>query len=116
MPKPNTALQLRSDWDFTLGEMLKYKSEEGVRVLLLVWDDKTSHNRFHNVQSGFEQWIQFEERNHSCCNSRWKSSIWKMKQTNSWSHKQHFYSTQLYELRKQSQIGPKFVCFNPFVY
>ncbi|KAL6993384.1 phospholipase D [Sarracenia purpurea var. burkii] len=29
--------------DLTLGELLKYKSEEGVRVLLLVWDDKTSH-------------------------------------------------------------------------
>ncbi|KAH7851166.1 hypothetical protein Vadar_008065 [Vaccinium darrowii] len=28
--------------DLTLGELLKYKSEEGVRVLLLVWDDKTS--------------------------------------------------------------------------
>ncbi|XP_051127054.1 phospholipase D delta-like [Andrographis paniculata] len=32
--------------DLTLGELLKYKSEEGVRVLLLVWDDKTSHDRF----------------------------------------------------------------------
>ncbi|KAM7256873.1 hypothetical protein ACFE04_012614 [Oxalis oulophora] len=28
--------------DLTLGELLKYKSEEGVRVLLLVWDDKSS--------------------------------------------------------------------------
>jgi len=26
--------------------LLKYKSQEGVRVLLLVWDDKTSHNKF----------------------------------------------------------------------
>lgn len=32
--------------DMTLGELLKYKSEEGVRVLLLVWDDKTSHDTF----------------------------------------------------------------------
>ncbi|KAL0726086.1 hypothetical protein Bca4012_022179 [Brassica carinata] len=32
--------------DLTLGELLKYKSEEGVRVLLLVWDDKTSHDKF----------------------------------------------------------------------
>ncbi|EPS62948.1 hypothetical protein M569_11840, partial [Genlisea aurea] len=32
--------------DLTLGELLKYKSQEGVRVLLLVWDDKTSHNKF----------------------------------------------------------------------
>jgi phospholipase D1/2 len=27
----------------TLGELLKYKSEEGVRVCLLVWDDRTSN-------------------------------------------------------------------------
>lgn len=27
----------------TLGELLRYKSEEGVRVCLLVWDDKTSN-------------------------------------------------------------------------
>lgn len=32
--------------DLTLGELLKYKSEEGVRVLMLVWDDKTSHNKY----------------------------------------------------------------------
>lgn len=32
--------------DLTLGDLLKYKSEEGVRVLLLVWDDKTSHDTF----------------------------------------------------------------------
>ncbi|XP_051123443.1 phospholipase D delta-like [Andrographis paniculata] len=31
--------------DLTLGELLKYKSQEGVRVLLLVWDDKTSHSK-----------------------------------------------------------------------
>ncbi|KAG6556491.1 hypothetical protein Mapa_001817 [Marchantia paleacea] len=31
--------------DLTLGELLKRKSKEGVRVLLLVWDDKTSHNK-----------------------------------------------------------------------
>ncbi|KAD2804601.1 hypothetical protein E3N88_37978 [Mikania micrantha] len=36
---------LRSGWELTLGELLKYKSQEGVRVLLLVWDDKTSHNK-----------------------------------------------------------------------
>ena len=29
--------------ELTLGELLKRKSAEGVRVLLLVWDDKTSH-------------------------------------------------------------------------
>lgn len=32
--------------DLNLGELLKYKSQEGVRVLLLVWDDKTSHSKF----------------------------------------------------------------------
>ena len=31
--------------DLTLGELLKSKSQEGVRVLLLVWDDKTSHHK-----------------------------------------------------------------------
>ncbi|RWW08443.1 hypothetical protein GW17_00028115 [Ensete ventricosum] len=30
----------------TLGELLKYKSQEGVRVCMLVWDDKTSHHNF----------------------------------------------------------------------
>ncbi|RCV05784.1 hypothetical protein SETIT_1G110400v2 [Setaria italica] len=30
----------------SLGDLLKYKSQEGVRVLLLVWDDKTSHDNF----------------------------------------------------------------------
>lgn len=28
----------------TLGELLKFKANQGVRVLLLVWDDKTSHD------------------------------------------------------------------------
>ncbi|KAI9109272.1 hypothetical protein K1719_019895 [Acacia pycnantha] len=32
--------------DLNLGDLLKYKSGEGARVLLLVWDDKTSHNKF----------------------------------------------------------------------
>jgi phospholipase D1/2 len=32
--------------DLSLGDLLKYKSQEGVRVLLLVWDDKTSHSKF----------------------------------------------------------------------
>lgn len=30
----------------SLGELLKYKSQEGVRVVLLIWDDKTSHDKF----------------------------------------------------------------------
>lgn len=32
--------------ELTLGELLKYKSEEGVRVVMLIWDDKTSHDTF----------------------------------------------------------------------
>lgn len=36
---------LPSAGELTLGELLKYKSQEGVRVCLLVWDDKTSHDR-----------------------------------------------------------------------
>ncbi|KAF3440357.1 hypothetical protein FNV43_RR18641 [Rhamnella rubrinervis] len=38
--------------DLNLGELLKYKSEEGVRVLLLVWDDKTSHDKFFIKMQG----------------------------------------------------------------
>ncbi|CAK8540055.1 unnamed protein product [Lathyrus sativus] len=38
--------------DLTLGELLKYKSEEGVRVLLLVWDDKTSHDKVFFKSTG----------------------------------------------------------------
>lgn len=37
---------LPSGGNLNLGELLKYKSQEGVRVLLLVWDDKTSHSKF----------------------------------------------------------------------
>lgn len=38
--------------DLTLGDLLKYKSEEGVRVLLLVWDDKTSHDKLFFKTTG----------------------------------------------------------------
>ncbi|XP_023003858.1 phospholipase D delta-like isoform X1 [Cucurbita maxima] len=41
--------------DLTLGELLKYKSEEGVRVLLMVWDDKTSHDKFFISTEGLMQ-------------------------------------------------------------
>lgn len=37
---------LPSGGNLNLGDLLKYKSAEGVRVLLLVWDDKTSHSKF----------------------------------------------------------------------
>ncbi|GLT34759.1 hypothetical protein SLA2020_092580 [Shorea laevis] len=32
--------------DFTLGELLESKSHEGVQVVVLIWDDKTSFNKF----------------------------------------------------------------------
>ncbi|KAG8646094.1 phospholipase D delta isoform X2 [Manihot esculenta] len=38
---------LPSGGELTLGELLKYKSQEGVRVVLLIWDDKTSHDKFY---------------------------------------------------------------------
>ncbi|XP_059437169.1 phospholipase D delta-like [Corylus avellana] len=41
--------------DLTLGELLKYKSEEGLRVLLLIWDDKTSHDKFVLKTNGLMQ-------------------------------------------------------------
>ncbi|KAI3807678.1 hypothetical protein L1987_23611 [Smallanthus sonchifolius] len=41
-----TTKPLPKDVDWTLGELLKCKSQEGVKVLLLVWDDKTSHDKF----------------------------------------------------------------------
>ncbi|XP_078170093.1 phospholipase D delta-like [Carex rostrata] len=38
--------------DLTLGEMLKFKTQEGVRVVLLIWDDKTSHDKFYLKTNG----------------------------------------------------------------
>lgn len=37
---------LPSGGHLSLGELLKYKSQEGVRVVMLIWDDKTSHDKF----------------------------------------------------------------------
>ncbi|GAA0153939.1 phospholipase [Lithospermum erythrorhizon] len=48
--------------DLTLGELLKYKSEEGVRVLLLVWDDKTSHDTLLIKSTGVMQTHDEETR------------------------------------------------------
>ncbi|CAH1412072.1 unnamed protein product [Lactuca virosa] len=39
--------------EYTLGELLKLKSQEGVRVLLLVWDDPTSRNILGFKMDGF---------------------------------------------------------------
>lgn len=44
--KPTATRPLPNGGDFNLGELLKYKSEEGVRVVVLVWEDKTSHSKF----------------------------------------------------------------------
>lgn len=40
----DTTQEIPEGGDLILGELLKRKSAEGVRVLMLVWDDKTSHN------------------------------------------------------------------------
>ncbi|KAH6789181.1 phospholipase D delta [Perilla frutescens var. frutescens] len=48
--------------DLTLGDLLKYKSQEGVRVLLLVWDDKTSHSKFFIETDGVMQTHDEETR------------------------------------------------------
>ena len=34
----------------TIGELLKNKVQEGVRAIVLLWDDKTSHDKFHVLQ------------------------------------------------------------------
>ncbi|KAI3701129.1 hypothetical protein L2E82_45774 [Cichorium intybus] len=44
---------LANNPEITLGELLKLKSQEGVRVLLLVWDDPTSRNILGFKMDGF---------------------------------------------------------------
>uniref|UniRef100_A0A5B7C2A1 Phospholipase D n=1 Tax=Davidia involucrata TaxID=16924 RepID=A0A5B7C2A1_DAVIN len=53
---------LPSGGNLILGELLKYKSQEGVRVLLLVWDDKTSHSKFFINTTGMMQTHDEETR------------------------------------------------------
>ncbi|KAJ4700589.1 Phospholipase D [Melia azedarach] len=53
---------LPSGGNLNLGELLKYKSQEGVRVLLLVWDDKTSHSKFFINTTGVMQTHDEETR------------------------------------------------------
>ncbi|CAL5418520.1 unnamed protein product [Camellia sinensis] len=53
---------LPSGGNLTLGDLLKYKSQEGVRVLLLVWDDKTSHSKFFINTQGVMQTHDEETR------------------------------------------------------
>ncbi|XP_020218806.1 phospholipase D delta [Cajanus cajan] len=53
---------LPSGGNLNLGDLLKYKSEEGLRVLLLVWDDKTSHSKFFINTTGVMQTHDEETR------------------------------------------------------
>ena len=53
---------LPSGGNLNLGELLKYKSQEGLRVLLLVWDDKTSHSKFFFKTEGIMQTHDEETR------------------------------------------------------
>ncbi|XP_073012060.1 phospholipase D delta [Typha latifolia] len=48
--------------DLTLGDLLKYKSQEGLRVCLLVWDDKTSHDKLFIKTGGVMQTHDEETR------------------------------------------------------
>ncbi|KAK3413739.1 hypothetical protein EUGRSUZ_I02300 [Eucalyptus grandis] len=48
--------------DLTLGELLKYKSQEGVHVLLLIWDDKTSRDKHFVNKEGVMQTRDEETR------------------------------------------------------
>ncbi|KAG8632274.1 phospholipase D delta-like isoform X1 [Manihot esculenta] len=53
---------LPSGGNLNLGDLLKYKSQEGVRVLMLVWDDKTSHSKFFINTTGVMQTHDEETR------------------------------------------------------
>lgn len=49
--EPTPGRTLPPAGELCLGDLLKYKSQEGVRVLVLAWDDKTSHsNVFINTE------------------------------------------------------------------
>ncbi|KAJ4881529.1 Phospholipase D delta [Raphanus sativus] len=54
--------RLPNGGDLSLGDLLKYKSQEGVRVLLLVWDDRTSHSKFFINTTGVMQTHDEETR------------------------------------------------------
>ncbi|KMS95875.1 hypothetical protein BVRB_004150 [Beta vulgaris subsp. vulgaris] len=60
-PTPGRPI-LPNDGELSLGDLLKYKSQEGVRVLLLVWDDKTSHSKFFINTQGVMQTHDEETR------------------------------------------------------
>lgn len=48
--------------DLSLGDLLKYKSQEGVRVAMLIWDDKTSHDKLLLKTEGVMQTHDEETR------------------------------------------------------
>ncbi|EYU38375.1 hypothetical protein MIMGU_mgv1a0212841mg, partial [Erythranthe guttata] len=54
--------QLPNGGDLSLGELLKYKSQQGVRVVLLLWDDKTSQNKCFFKSGGLMQTHDKETR------------------------------------------------------
>ncbi|OVA05224.1 C2 calcium-dependent membrane targeting [Macleaya cordata] len=53
---------LPSGGELTLGELLKFKSQEGVRVMMLIWDDKTSHDKLLLKTEGVMQTHDEETR------------------------------------------------------
>ncbi|MBA0619834.1 hypothetical protein Godav_005633 [Gossypium davidsonii] len=53
---------LPEEGQLSLGELLKYKSQEGVRVILLIWDDKTSHDKLLLKTEGVMQTHDEETR------------------------------------------------------
>jgi phospholipase D1/2 len=60
----DTSRQIPEGGDLTLGELLKRKLAEGVRVLVLAWDDKTSHNNImiKNVGALVTSHIPFQQK------------------------------------------------------
>ncbi|KAF8012722.1 hypothetical protein BT93_I0775 [Corymbia citriodora subsp. variegata] len=61
--EPTLTRRLPRGGDLTLGDLLKFKSGEGVRVLLLIWDDKTSHGKYFINKEGVMQTHDEETRN-----------------------------------------------------
>ncbi|OMO74249.1 C2 calcium-dependent membrane targeting [Corchorus capsularis] len=54
---------LPDEGQLSLGDLLKYKSEEGVRVMMLIWDDKTSHDKGLLKTAGVMQTHDEETKN-----------------------------------------------------
>eukprot|EP00268_Persea_americana_P000036 TRINITY_DN10013_c0_g1_i4.p1 TRINITY_DN10013_c0_g1~~TRINITY_DN10013_c0_g1_i4.p1 ORF type:complete len:550 (-),score=84.97 TRINITY_DN10013_c0_g1_i4:1475-3124(-) len=63
---------LPSGGELSLGDLLKHKSSEGVRVVMLIWDDKTSHDKFYLKMEGVmqthdEETRKFFKNSSVCC-------------------------------------------------